>query len=162
MKGLMHVPLKLLKRQNGWYASYISLFFIRKLFKHTWKKENRGNSTINPICPSSRFHNYQDFNTFLHFLSFSLCLSLLVHFKAIPRVHKILPLEAVFEYWVAENFPKPIKDTIHRDSKISTILKQDKQKEIHIWTFCTEVTEDKDKDKPWKATQGLHNFLKAI
>lgn len=40
-----------------------------------------------------------------------------------------------------------MKKTIHTDSKISTIPKWDKQKEIHIWILPTETTECQDKDK---------------
>lgn len=73
------------------FMSFISLeFFIKKLFKHTRKKKkSREYSTINPTYPSPVSMNIK----ILCMFSFSLFLfmSLLLYFKAIPRVYTVLP-----------------------------------------------------------------------
>lgn len=73
-------------------------------------------------------------------------MSLLLYLKAIPRDYIILP-KVIFEYLMAEDFPKPMKDIIHVDSKSSTIPKQNK---IHIWILCTETPEYQTKRKSEK------------
>lgn len=114
----MYIPLKLQK--NG-YISYIPLnnFIIKN--KHTWKREYSTINSVTQIPWISRFCHI------FFIFSFYLCLFWCI-LKQFPEIISFFAWEAIFEYQIAEHFPKPMKATIHTDSKISTIHKQDKNK----------------------------------
>lgn len=144
----MYIPLKLQK--NG-YVSYISLnnFIVKN--KHIWKREYSTINSVTQIPWISRFCHIFSFSLFL-FMSF------LVYFKAIPRANIIFCLRG--NIWMAENFPKPMKATIHTDSKISTIPKQDKKKSTSRY-FLQKPQHTKTKRKSEKQPGGLPYLLKV-